>query len=211
MSTETGCLRTIQVSISDVIGLVTNTYILQFFYFSNYRITRLFYVYTYVCRCSPLRSSHGCFSLAGRNSPYAYSQVLLGETLASSVQAVEHSLQLLDSLDDPACKAMLEHAICVVSRPPCNNQTSYLLPICPRSCMAYNRLRDENRCSNISLVESANELLDVSALQVLDQVLEHLNCSDVETYYFYENVSMIVDENCTDFFSQDQKGKISYF
>ncbi len=168
----------------------------------------------HVYRCSPLNSSHGCFALAGRNTQSAYPQVLFGDTTQQqSARTVELALQLLTSTketDAPGCNSLLTHSICIVSRPPCNEETGLLLPVCPDSCRAYNRLIADDTCDDIITVTSdLNESPITPTLEGLNQVLAQLDCSSVETYYFYENVSTFVDRfNCTEIFSIDEQGKI---
>ncbi len=104
-----------------------------------------------------------------------------------SERATEIGIQLLELTLEPACKTLMEHLFCLVSRPPCGNLTGGLLPICPDSCLAYNRLLIEGTCE-----EGIVGLSNRSLIGALNNLVADIDCFDVSTYYNYDNLSSLV-------------------
>ena len=156
-----------------------------------------------------MNKTHSCYGLPGRNSLYQYPQLLpngLTDHISSeSVTEVFSILRTSNSSVDEACQSALRHATCILSSPPCANNTGLLLPVCTDSCLAYTRVLEEGGCDGVfgNLVQSAD-----SQFGDLFDLLFQFDCTNMSSYLFYDNPEMRVDSShCTDLLPAAEKGE----
>ncbi len=167
-----------------------------------------------ICRCTPIEDqNHICFDLDAKNNTFSYPhQVLPGGTTLPSENIVT-AITFLQN-PNPLCITPFRHIICLFPNPPCSNETNLLLPICPDSCLAFNRLIQEKRCEpellgiERGLVTAGMQSGEQSFFIVLG-ILAQFDCRNVNTYYFYgANVTSFLDpEQCTHIQTPNEIGK----
>ena len=148
--------------------------------------------------------------IPSRNSNYRYPQLLPedAELSGNSVRLGFLFVQSANPPADPDCASAIYHIMCLAARPPCDNSTDLLLPICPDSCLAYNRIIEEGKCA--SLFEYGQTLISssqgIDILPVLLDLLLSIDCFNLSSYYFYNETYVGQNNQCTDLFSVEDKG-----
>ena len=102
------------------------------------------------------------------------------------------------------CYKFAVHLLCLVAAPPCNPNTSALLPLCPETCQAYDKLISSGLCDRFlsDLFERSSE---ESTRVMLSYILRSFNCSypDNTADIFGNSLSL-----CTSLFSSETEGMI---
>ena len=161
-----------------------------------------------------MNPSHSCYGLPARNSLYQYPQRLPdGVVDLISPDNVMVGFILLGGIEPPpdeGCLSAMRHGMCLVSNPPCNNNTGLLLSICSDDCLAFTRILEEGGCN--SVYEYGFTLLQSPAFATgtvhnLLNLLLHFDCTNTSSYIFYNNLEMVVDPNhCTNVYTDAEKG-----
>ena len=106
------------------------------------------------------------------------------------------------------CYEMAIHIMCLLEAPPCNPNTSALLPLCPETCQAYDQLILSGLCAGFlfDVIEylEGNSRVSTSLRAILPYVFS-FNCSDPSTY-FQNNTANNSLSPCTSFFSPETQG-----
>ena len=107
------------------------------------------------------------------------------------------------------CYEMAINLVCLVEAPPCNPNTSVLLPLCPETCQAYDQLISSGLCAGF--MSDSIEYLEGNSRESTRAILPYLisfNCSDPSTY-FQNNTANVFGNSlspCTSLFSPETQG-----
>ena len=121
---------------------------------------------------------------------------------------------IADSQGDPDCATALKHIMCLSAAPPCIWDHDFifippmynLLPVCTNSCLAYARLQDDGKCE--SLYQYGQE--NFPDLTTIIDGLHRFDCLNTSSYYHFDDLNSILDpQECTDLFSEEQRGQYS--
>ncbi len=114
---------------------------------------------------------------------------------------------------DTICVDLFRHVICLFARPPCNNDTNLLMPVCSESCLAFDRYIQEKRCDK-EFLSLEKTLLDTNAEVLLAAIAAttQFNCRNVSTYYLpLDGITPSIDsELCTDLLTSNQTSKFFF-
>ena len=160
--------------------------------------------------CSLLPPSSVCHSVLGRGSEYASPPLIPPEVAVITDTDLDHGFLVLmilaqETQSPPACPELFLHIFCLIARPPCNETTDLLLPLCPQTCNAFEKLFFTGICDNflasiISLLESNswyNRYLTVN------------NCSDLApSIYNAPLEGCESSSSCTNLFNPETEGII---
>lgn len=111
------------------------------------------------------------------------------------------------------CYEMAIHLVCLIAAPPCNPNTSVLLPLCPETCQAYNKLISSGLCEGfiIDFIEYL-EGSSVESTREISPYVMSFNCSDPSTY-FQNNTAIIFGNSlspCTSIFSPETQSMFGF-
>ena len=106
------------------------------------------------------------------------------------------------------CYEMFIHLLCLIAAPPCNPNTSVLLPLCPETCQAHDKLISSGLCEGF--IFDIIEYLEGSSVESVRAILPFIisfNCSDPSTY-FQNKVGNVGNSlsPCTNIFSSETLG-----
>ena len=111
------------------------------------------------------------------------------------------------------CYEMFIHLLCLIAAPPCNPNTSVLLPLCPDTCQAYDQLILSGYCEGfVSDLIEYFEGSSVEATRALSPLVISFNCSDPSTY-FQDNTAVIFGNSlspCTSIFSPETQSMFEF-
>ena len=166
-------------------------------------------------RCFLVDPSQSCQGLPARNSLYQYPQRLPVDDRLTDDNVMVGFIVLTTGISPPPdeyCVSALKHGLCIVTNPPCDNNTGLLLSICSDSCLAFTRILEEGGCD--SVYQYGQELLPTfppgTTANVLNLLIQ-FDCTNTSTYIFYDDLETVVDPNhCTGLFTTSEKGKCLY-
>ena len=112
-----------------------------------------------------------------------------------------------ESQSPPACLELILHIICLIARPPCNETTDLLLPLCPQTCNAYEKLLFTGLCDDF--LASIINLLEPNSWY--SRYLIVINCSDpAPLIQNAPSEGCESSSSCTNLFNPETEGIIVY-
>ena len=135
-------------------------------------------------KCMTVPSSSPCSSgLEKQRSNYYLFQTLpngfyVTDALISIIQSYKDTVDV--TLD---CPQLIKSFLCATLYAPCNNVTGQPLVLCPASCQVLISVFNGSQCQYaLTLLKmSSNDQNDQS---LLSMILNHVNCTVPETYFF---------------------------
>jgi hypothetical protein len=144
--------------------------------------------------------SSSCLTLDSLNSTHNLQHAYNGEFFNSDGTFL--FLKNIEADFPNVCLDAVKHLSCLLTSPPCDEETGMPLKICKETCAAYNILMSGPTCDAFYDFFGRSQL---TAFHTLRTVYVNFDCNNISTYFF-NDLTVFDSRRCTGLFSLENQG-----